>query len=101
MVKWKKLKNKIPISVQYGRNQHCNIKWVQGFGDDTVGSMHLASNEILIKLGMSDKLTITTYIHELLHLFSDANEVGLTENQILKLEKAFYYVLKDGNIFKE
>jgi hypothetical protein len=87
--------------VQYGKNKFCNVKWVQGFGDDTVGSMHLASNEILIKLGMSDKLTITTYIHELLHLFSDANEVGLTENQILKLEKCFYYALKENNLFTD
>jgi hypothetical protein len=56
--------------------------------------------QILIEQGNKPKLTTTTYFHEVAHAFSHEYDIGLTETQILKIEKALHYILKEGNILK-
>lgn len=102
MVNWKKLKNNIPHRVQTGRNNFMEILYTQDFKDgQTLGEMRPDSNQIVIKNDQSPKNTVTTYLHEILHSISEETGAKLTENQILALEKAFYYILKPNNIFRE
>lgn len=103
MVNWKWFVKRIPSSVQVNRKTHYEIMWTKEFMNEK-GTMGIKDGDkklIAIKMGMSDKLTIETYIHELLHAFSDESGAGLTEAQIRALEPTFYYWFKKNNIFKE
>ena len=102
MVNWKDLIKRLPAKVQVARNRHMEILWthtVSGDGD-TLGEMRPDKNQIVLKTDETAKETIHTYIHELLHAVSDQYDAGLTEKQVRSLEKAIYYMLKPGNIFK-
>lgn len=101
MVDWKSLKNRIPIRVQLNKNTYYEIVYTDDFVDGrTIGEMRPAHKQIAIKLGQSPKMTVVTYLHEVLHAVSEEAEANLTENQILALEQVFYYILKSGNVFK-
>lgn len=42
-----------------------------------------------------------TLVHELVHAVDDMNEIGLTEEQVVKLGKGLYQLIKDNpNMFK-
>lgn len=101
MVNWKSLVSRIPASVAVSRKDTYEVLFSkdlkQNVGETRISPHH---KQIVIQIGLNNKQTIITYIHELLHAVSETYDVGLTENQILKLEKAFYYILKSGNIFK-
>lgn len=102
MVNWKKLIKLVPSVVQVKRNKRYEVVYIDEFHEQPriVGQMRPSTSQIILKLGQSPKEAIHTYVHELIHLFSDEYEVGLTESQVQKLEKAVYYLLKPGNIFK-
>lgn len=101
MVNWKKFKKQIPISVQMGKSV-AEVLWTEDFKDgNTLGEMRHDPKQIVIKKGQSPKNTVVTYIHETAHFVDSVFEIGLTESQIRKMEKAFYYLLKPGNVFKE
>jgi hypothetical protein len=102
MVNWKKLVKKIPNKVQLSKKGEYEIVWVDSFKEkDVVGETRFDRKQIAIKNKMSAKTTIITYLHEVAHGLSAEHEIQLTENQILSLEKGLYYLLKDGNLFKE
>lgn len=99
---WKKLRRKIPHRVQVAKNAWYEVAYVDDFKDgSTYGETRFDPRQIVIQNGLSPKLTVTTYIHECAHAFSEEHEAGLTESQILALEKAFYYMLKSDNVFAE
>lgn len=101
-VNWKKLAESIPFRVQLTDNEYWEIVWVANFPDgDTCGECRYDMKQIAIMSDLSNKLKVITYLHELDHAFSFINEAGLTETQILKNEKSYYYRLKPGNIFNE
>ena len=99
MTKWKQLRKQIPIKVQIKASIFYDIVWVQEFPTDCVGMTNFDKRQIQLKLGQTDKETVLTYLHELMHAISGENDINLTENQILKLEKSLYYVLKPANVF--
>lgn len=102
MLNWRKFKSLIPHRIQLNKNSWYEIVWISEFKDgNTLGEMRPDEQQIVIKTEESPKVTVITYLHEVLHSISDEYDVGLTETQILKLEKAFHYALKSGNIFKE
>lgn len=102
MVKWKKLKTSIPNRVQLGNNSFYEILYVDDFLDGkTLGEMRPETKQIVIRNKQTPKNTVITFLHELSHAVSNECDLELTENQILKLEKSFYFLLKKGNIFKE
>jgi len=102
MLNWKKLTKKIPSKVQLARGKNYEIVWVDSFPDETtVGETRFTNNQIAIKKNLSPKMTVTTFLHEVLHGISAEHGVDLTEKQVLAFEKAFHYILKNGNIFKE
>lgn len=101
MINWKKLKNQIPSRVQITRNKYYEVVWVDSFPDgNTLGETRYNSKQIAIKKGLGNKLTVITYLHEVLHAVSGANDANLTEKQVEALEKSFYYLLKCDNIFR-
>lgn len=102
MVNWKALTKFIPNRVQVRRKTHYEICYIDAFVDDSVlGETRFDTKQIVLKDNQPPKEKIHTYIHELLHAISEEYEVGLTETQVRALERAIYYVLKDGNVFRK
>jgi len=102
MVNWKKLVKKIPNKVQLAKRGEYEVVWVDEFKQhDTIGETRFDRKQIAIKKNLSPKLTIITYLHEVIHGLSAEHDAQLTENQVLALEKGLYYLLKDGNLFKK
>lgn len=100
MSKWKDLKDRIPHVVHTGYKNRFEVVWVDDFPDGkTDGETRFEPLQIAIKRGMSDKETVMTYLHELTHAADFSHEIGLTETQVLKIEKALIPLLKDGNVF--
>lgn len=97
---WGSRKKSIPSRVHVGGKDYYEIVWVDSFSNpDTLGETRFSPNQIAIKNGQSDKETVMTYLHECIHAFDAHNNIGLTETQVLKLEKALLIALKNNNIF--
>lgn len=102
MINWSKLYKRIPISVQVTRKVKYDITWTRNDPSlDHMGKTMLDTKHIVLNLDMKPRLATHTYIHELLHAISEEYDVGLSENQVLALEKALYFILKPKNVFKE
>lgn len=92
----------IPNMFQVGKNLWCEVLWTDEFKDEqTLGESRLHSKQVIINKNQSPKETFKTYIHEVLHFFSDTYGWGLTENQIRKIEESIYYWIKEDNILKK
>lgn len=101
-VDWAAHVKNIPHRVHVSRGTYAEVVYVDDFPDGkTWGETRWEPLQIAIKRGLSDKLTVITYLHEIKHLFSFVYGLDLTEKQILAMEPAFYYFLKPGNIFKK
>lgn len=101
-VNWKSLHSKVNSRIQLARNTFYEVVWTHAFKDEnTLGETRFDPKQIVIKKDQTDKESVKTYIHECLHAISAEYDVGLTETQVQKLEKALPYLLKPGNIFKE
>lgn len=100
MVNWKKLVKEIPHKVHIGFKQYFEVVWVDDFPDgNTYGETRYDKKQIALKKGLSNKITVLTYLHEITHSVSFIYEVGLTETQVLKIESSLTTILKDGNVF--
>lgn len=101
MVNWRYLVSRIPSWVKVAAGREYEVIWVKRFKEgDHVGETRFQSSQIAIQKGHGPYKTIEIYLHELLHAISEEHNVGLTEGQILALEKAFRYVLEKNNVFK-
>lgn len=93
MVNWKKLRQNIPNTTRAKAKEVVEILWIDEFKNgDTYGETRFNPTQIVINKNQSDKEAIFTLFHEFLHLCDDTYEVGLTEKQVRKLEKAFPYL---------
>lgn len=100
-VNWISLLKRIPHIVTFKKAKY-EILWVDKFPDNkTMGETRYDPKQIVIARHPSEKELVHTYIHEVIHAVDNEFEVGLTETQVRKLEKALYWVLKPGNLFKE
>lgn len=100
---WKSLYRRIPSSVQVNKKIKYVITWRRddpSIDHDGI-AYHNDDKFIVLKLELKPKEAVHTYIHELLHAISVQYDVGLTENQVLALEKALHFILKPKNVFKE
>lgn len=98
---WLKYKKRIPSRVQVGNN-HYEILYTDGFNsENTLGETRLEDKQIILRRDLNSKELVKTYLHECLHAISEEFSVGLSEQQILNLEEAIIYVLKDDNFFKK
>ena len=92
---WKRIRNNIPSHIQVSKKDTYEIVWVNDFKDEKVlGETRYDSNQIAIKLGLSDKETVLTLYHELYHAISGSYGINLTETQVILLEKSLHYFLK-------
>ncbi len=101
-IDWTEYRNSVPSRIQVSNKIFFEVCWTDGFKDEkTVGETRFEPNQIVLKTNESEKETIKTYIHEILHAFSDVYEIGLTEKQVQRLEKGLTYALKPGNLFRQ
>lgn len=98
---WRKLSKKIPIRVQIARKLFYDVVWVDGFvQENVVGLCDKNKRTIYLLKSLSPKEKVLTYLHEIIHAFSDENDIGITERQVGLLEKkCLLFMLKSGNIF--
>jgi hypothetical protein len=93
---WKKKLKAIPARVQIAPKVHYEVTWQKEIldtkGNHLYGITDLDNKIITIKMGMSPKLTVETYIHEVFHAFSHEFNLDLTENQVLGLEHIIPYL---------
>lgn len=100
-IKWKQLRNQIPSRVEIG-SRWFEIIWIDEFKDGkTLGETRFDPPQIVLKTNETDKETVKTYLHEITHAVSDEEEVGLTENQVIGIERSLTYLLKPNNVFTE
>jgi hypothetical protein len=98
-ISWKTRRAEIPHKVQIGKRIY-EIVWVSDFADGkTLGETRFDPPQIALKTEESDKETVKTYSHEILHAISHEEGANLTENQVLALENSIPYLLKPQNIF--
>lgn len=101
-IKWVDLVSKIPHKVSVSPKRYFEISWVDTFDNpDVDGMTQFHPDRIIIRNSQSSSETIKTYLHEVLHAVSDEYTIGLTETQVIQLEKALSTILKPGNVFKE
>lgn len=102
MIDWKSYFKRIPISIQLSRKVKYDVTWTRPDPSlDHIGRTHTDTKQIVVSLDLKPRMAVHTYIHEFLHAVSEEYEANLTEKQVLALEKALYFVLKPGNLFKE
>lgn len=94
MSKW--LLKLIPSSVRITSKVTYEIVFIEAFPDPKqVGECRLGEHkQIVIKSGQSPTETFLTCLHEISHSLSDEYGIGLTESQVLKLERALFNILK-------
>lgn len=100
-VNWKDLRKRIPARVQVRPGVFYEVLWAPDLGGDYCGLMLPSKQEIRLQTGHSDKETVHTFFHEIIHLFADEYGVGLTETQVTMAEDMLAYLLKPGNIFTD
>jgi predicted GTPase len=101
---WKRLLKRIPHKVQVTAKVAYSILWATKEihrAEDCYGVTHLDTKQIILTQGQTPKEAVHTYLHEILHSFSEEYDIGLTESQVRKCERALYYILKEGNVFSE
>ena len=67
------------------------------WNSDGMGRASLKSQTIHIDDTMTDDGKKSTLIHEILHILSDLNHLGLTEEQVSSLSVGLYSVMKSNN----
>lgn len=97
--KLKKLKNRIPNKIQLAKDCVYRILYTKEDKHvDYYGISYPDKKQLWLNTNQSDTELVKTYLHEVAHAVSDVYGLELTEGQVLKLEQAFYYLLKPNNL---
>jgi hypothetical protein len=95
---WTKLKNNIPNKIRTKARIYFDVLWQDNPTDKSgkrlFGLTTFEPNQIILATNQSEKEAVHTFVHEAIHAFDDSYEIGLTETQVRKLEKAFPYMFK-------
>jgi hypothetical protein len=93
---WRRKARNIPAKVQVAPKVWYDITYqkeiIDTAGNHLYGFTDLNNKIITIKMDMSPKLTVETFMHECFHAFSEEFELGLTEKQVLGLEHIIPYL---------
>jgi len=85
---------KLPFRIRYERYKSYGVSMVSAFlNPDDIGSCDPNTKEIKIKAGLSDRLTVSSLTHEIIHLINFERDLGLTESQVEALEIGLFKVL--------
>lgn len=94
---WTRLKSNIPSKIRTKSKISFDLFWQDDLSDTAgklCGITRFDPNQIVINTQQSDKEAVLTAAHEMWHAISDSYELGLTESQVVKLEKAFPYIME-------
>ena len=93
---YKKMKNNIPTSMKTSTTDNFEVLWsdnlIDAGGKQLDGITRFEPNQILINKNQTDKNAVLTAVHEFFHGLDHSHEIGLTENQVLKLENCFPFI---------
>lgn len=91
---YRQLRKNIPNKIKAKSRIFYEVLWSDNFafekdGNKVYGITRFDPNQIVISTTQGDKEAVHTFFHEALHMWSEEHEIGLTENQVMKLEKCF------------
>lgn len=95
---YSRLRKNLPNKIRTKSRSSYELFWSTDFhfdqadGSKTYGITRYDPKQIVINSNQGDTETIHTVFHEFIHALSGDYEVGLTESQVMKLEKSFMYV---------
>ncbi len=93
---YKRLKNNIPTSIKTSSKDTFEILWSDNLcnasGAKLYGETRFEPNQIVINKEQTDKDAVLTAWHEVIHAVDHSHEIGLTEAQVIKLEKSFQFI---------
>lgn len=95
------LKDKIPSKVRITSKVSYEVVFIDAFKDECqVGECRYNEKQIVIKNGLSDTETWSTYLHEVTHAlsFEYGHKFPLTENQVIWIEKGIKNFLRLNNL---
>ena len=95
-INYKKLKKNIPNRIRTAPRSFYEVLWSEDFffdnkedGRKTYGITRFDPQQIVINKNQPDKEAVLTMVHEWFHAYSEEYSVGLTENQVIAMEKGF------------
>ena len=89
----------IPSHVRVTAKRTYEVVHIEEFKGQFLGECRFDPPQIVLKKGQTPKEEFSTFIHELCHAISEEYKVGLTEKQVLALEKGLLNFLKlNGHI---
>ena len=85
---------KMPYRIRFEPRKAYGVSMVSGFDDELDGTCNPNTKEIKIRLGMTDRATLSALIHEIIHLVNFERDLNITEEQTLGLEHGLLKVLE-------
>lgn len=93
---WKKSKNNIPTKFRTGVRKYFIVLWADNLKDTKENKLYgltqFEPKQIVISKDQSDKEAVFTAWHEFLHGIDHDHEIGLTESQVVMLERCYPFV---------
>lgn len=84
----------IPPHIKIKNKVVYEVVWVDQFKDpEVLGECRFDSKQIALKIGVSERETYKTLIHEVLHAVEFERGVKLQHKAIYQLEDALFYIL--------
>ena len=94
MISWKRFRKNIPQSVKVLKQAY-EVLWQDEYISGTNhGETRFDTHQIVLHNDADNKEVTSTFLHEVFHAVSHEYEIGLTEPQVLKLEKALPDLIK-------
>lgn len=91
---WKKFRRNIPTSIKLLKASY-EVLWQEDLvSGQNEGETRFDPKQIVLHNNTSQKEAVHTFMHEYFHALSNEYDVGLTESQVVKLEKALPDLLK-------
>lgn len=79
----------IPSHARITSKRDYEVTFIDNFKDGKqVGECRQEPSQIVVKRGQTPKEEYSTFLHECIHAADYEYEIGLSEKQVLKLEKA-------------
>lgn len=86
----------IPSHIRITSKRDYEVTYIENFKDsDTqLGECRWEPPQIVVKVNQPAGEKVSTVLHEVIHAVDFEHDIGLTEKQVLKLERAFFRMLK-------
>ena len=85
---------RIPARIKIKNRVVYEIVWVDSFKDPkTLGECRFDARQIALKTGQSDRETLKTLIHEILHAIDYERGIPIRHRTVYQMETAIYYIL--------